>query len=63
MTRVIIHMHNTLIQFWAKAINIAWYAANKIFSDQEQKKTSYDLWTERKPNLKYLGLLAMNDIY
>ena len=56
-------MHNTPIQFWAKAINIAWYAANKIFSDQEQKKTSYDLWTERKPNLKYLGLLAMNDIY
>ena len=41
------------MQFWAKIINITWYIANKIFLRLGTKKTSYGLWTGRKPNLKY----------
>ena len=53
MAKVTIHMHNTLMQFWVKAINIACYIVNKIFLRSGTKKTSYELWTRRKPNLKY----------
>ena len=53
MARVIIHMHNTLMQFWSKAINIACYTLNRTFLRLETKKTSYELWIGRKPNLTY----------
>ena len=54
MVRVIIHMHNTLMQFWAKTINTTCYNANRIFLRPRTKKTSYELWIRRKTNLKYL---------
>ena len=52
MTRVMIHMNNTSIQFWVEAINTVCYA-NRIFLRSRTKKTSYELWTRRKPNIKY----------
>ena len=53
MTRVMLHMHNTPIQFWAEAINTICYTTNRVFLRSGTKKTSYELWTRRKPNLKY----------
>ena len=53
MARVMIHMHDIPMQFWVEAINIACYTANRIFLKLGIKKTSYELWTVRKPNLKY----------
>ena len=53
MARVMIYMHNTPMQFWAKAINIC-YIANRILLRPKVKKTSYELWNEREPNFKYL---------
>ena len=53
MAKVMILMHNTIMQFWAEAINIACYTTNKIFLKLGTKKISYELWTRRKPNLKY----------
>ena len=53
MTRVMIRMHNTVIQFQVEAINTTCYTTNGIFLRLEIKKTSYELWTGRKPNLKY----------
>ena len=53
MAREMIHMHNTPMQFWAKAINTICYIANKIFLMLGTKKTSYELWIGRKPKLKY----------
>ena len=50
---MMIHMHNTPMQFWANAINIACYTVNRIFLRPGTKKTSYELQTRRKPNLKY----------
>ena len=47
MARVIIHMHNTPMLFWAETINTACYAANRIFLKPGTKKTSYELWTGR----------------
>ena len=42
MTRVMIHMNNTSMQFWVEAINNACYA-NMIFPRPGTKKTSYEL--------------------
>ena len=62
MARVMIHMHNTPMQFWAKAINTICYIANKIFLMLGTKKTSYELWIGRKPNLKYFRTFS-NECY
>ena len=53
MARVMIHMHNTFMQFWVEAIKTACYIANRVFLRPGTTKTSYELWTMRKPNLKY----------
>ena len=53
MTRVMIHMHNSPMQFWAKEINMACYTTNRIFLRPRTNRTSYELWIGRKPNLKY----------
>ena len=53
MARVMQHMHNTLMKFWVEAINIACYIDNMVFLKPRTKKTSYELWTRRKPNLEY----------
>ena len=44
MARVMIHMHDTHMQFWAEAINTVCYTTNKIFLRPRTKKTSYELW-------------------
>ena len=52
MARVMINMHDTLMQFWAEAINTTCYNINKVFLRPATKKTSYELWTRRKLNPK-----------
>ena len=34
-------------------MNTTYYTANKIFLRLGTKKSSYELWTRRKPNLEY----------
>ena len=41
------------MQFWVEIVNTTWYTVNWIFLRLGTKKTSYGLWTGRKPNLKY----------
>ena len=53
MARVMIHMHNTPMQFWLEAINIACYTTNRIFLRLIISKTSNELQIGRKSNLKY----------
>lgn len=52
MGRVVLHMHDNTIQFWAEAVTIAYYTANRVFIRHKTKKISYELWTRRKLNLK-----------
>lgn len=49
-----LHTHNIPTYFWAKAINTTCYIANKVFLKLETNKTSYELWSGKKPNLKPL---------
>ena len=63
MTRVMILMHNTPMQFWVEAINIACYTANRIFLQPGTKKTSYELWTRTNLTLNILVLLVVSATY
>ena len=48
-----IHIYDTPMQFWAEVINTTCYTTDKIFLRPRTKKTSYELWIERKHNFKY----------
>ena len=53
MARVMIYMHDTSMKLWPKVINTTCYIANSYFLRLGTNKTSCELWTRRKPNLKY----------
>ena len=62
LARMMIHMHNTPMQFWAEVINTVCYITNRIFLKLETNKTSYELWIRRKPNLNYFRTFG-NECY
>jgi transposase InsO family protein len=53
MTRTMFHEYKTLDQFWAEAINTAYYSINRLYLHRILKKTSYGLLTGKKPNVSY----------
>ena len=52
MTKVMLHMHDSFVYFWAKAIDTTCYIANRVFPRSRIDKTCYELWLGRKSNLK-----------
>ena len=48
--------NNLLRYFWAEAINMAWYILNPTLIRPILKKTFYELWKDRKPNLDYFHI-------
>ena len=64
MARMMIHMHNTLMQFWVEAINITYCTTNNIFLRHGIKEThlmNYGL--EENLILNILEPLAVSAIY
>ena len=55
-------MHDTLMQFWAEAINTTCYTTYRVFLRPGTKKTSYELWIGRKPNPKQFKTFS-SDFY
>ena len=47
-------------RFWAKAINTDCYIQNRVFLIPILKKTPYDLWKRRKPNISYFHIFGTN---
>jgi hypothetical protein len=45
--------YKTSDQFWAKAINTACHATNRLYLHKLLKKTSYELLTSNKANVSY----------
>jgi hypothetical protein len=48
LARIMIDEHNIPERFWAKAINTACYASNRLFPHQLLEKTSYELLNGEK---------------
>ena len=44
--------------FWAEAINTACYILNRALIRQFLKKTPYELWKGRKPNIAYFHIFG-----
>jgi transposase InsO family protein len=54
MARIILDEYKTSDRFWAKAINTACHATNRLSLHKLLKKTSYKLLTGNKPNVSYI---------
>ena len=44
--------------FWAKAVNTSCHIGNRIFFRAGSKKTSYEIWKEKKPKVKYFRVFG-----
>jgi hypothetical protein len=58
MARTMLDEYKTSDQFWAEAINIACYAINRLYLLRILKKTSYELLTDKKPNVSYFRVFG-----
>jgi hypothetical protein len=58
MARTMLDEYKTLDRFWAEAINTACYAINRLYLHRTLKKTSYELLTDKKPNVSYFRVFG-----
>jgi hypothetical protein len=50
--------YGTLERFWAKAINTACHATNRVYLHRLLEKTPYELLVGRKPNISYFRVFG-----
>ena len=53
MARAILHNKDVARNLWGEAVNIVCYTINRVYFRPGTKKTPYELWKGRKPNVKY----------
>jgi len=53
MARSMIHENNLAKHFWAEAVNTTCYVQNRIYIRPILKKTAYELFKGRRPNISY----------
>ena len=56
MARAILHNKEVVRNLWGEAVNTACHMVNMVYSRLGTKKTSYELWRGRKPNVKYFRI-------
>ncbi|WVZ89136.1 hypothetical protein U9M48_035581 [Paspalum notatum var. saurae] len=57
MARTMLDEYKISDQFWAKAVNTACHAINRLYLHKIMKNTSYELLTGNKPNVSYFRVL------
>jgi hypothetical protein len=58
MARTMLDEYKTPDQFWAEAINTAYYSINRLYLHRILKKTSYELLTGKKANVSYFRVFG-----
>jgi transposase InsO family protein len=58
MPRTMLDEYKTSDRFWAEAINTACYTINCLYLHRILKKTSYELFTGKKPNVSYFRVFG-----
>ena len=53
MTRIMLNENNLPKYFWVEAINTSCYVLNRVLLRPILKKTPYELWKNKKPNISY----------
>jgi hypothetical protein len=63
MARTILAEFKSLYNFWAKAINTACHATNRLYLRKGLNKTLYEILTGNKPNIKYFRVFGCKCFY
>jgi hypothetical protein len=58
MARTMLDEYKTPDRFWAEAINTACYSINRLYLHRILKKISYELLTDKKPNVSYFRVFG-----
>jgi transposase InsO family protein len=58
MARTMLDEYKTSDRFWAETVNTACYAINRLYLYRILKKTSYELFTGKKPNVSYFRVFG-----
>ena len=58
MARAMLHNKDVARNLRGEAVNTACYTVNKVYFRPGTKKTPYELWKGRKPNVKYFMIFG-----
>ena len=58
MARTMLNDNNLPKYFWAEAVNTSCYVLNRILLMPILKKTPYEFWKDKKPNISYFKVLG-----
>ena len=58
MIRAMLHNKDVDRNLWREAINTTYHTVNKVYFRPGTKKTPYELWKGRKPNVKYFKIFG-----
>ena len=58
MARAMLHNKDMAKNLWGEVVNTAYYTINGVYFRLGIKKTSYELWKGRKPNVKYFRIFG-----
>ena len=56
MARDMLYNKDLARNFWGEAVNTACHTVNRVYFRPGTKKTPYELWKGRKPNVKYFRI-------
>ena len=63
MARAMLYNKDLARNFWGEAVNTACHTVNRVYFRLDTKKTPYELWKGRKPNVKYFRKLNVKTPY
>ena len=58
MARAMLYNKDMARNLWGKAVNISCHTVNRVYFRPSTKKTPYELWKGRKPNVKYFRIFG-----
>ena len=53
-----LHNKDVARNLWGEAVNTAYHTVNRVYFRPGTKKTPYELWKGRKPNVKYFRIFG-----
>ena len=59
MARAMRHNKDVARNLCGEVVNTACYTVNRMYFRPNTKKTSYELWKGRKPNVKYFRIFGI----
>ena len=58
MARAMLHNKDVARNLWVEAVNTTCHMVNMVYFRPDMKKTLYELWKGRKPNVKYFKIFG-----